>query len=228
MTADLLAPVTQLVTPFATVFASALRGDPCVVWGAESSRPLPVSEWTREVDAADRALLAHCQGPTLDIGCGPGRMSEYLARRGHVVLGVDLVPEAVRQTRARGASALVRNVFEPLPAEGRWGTALLADGNIGIGGDPVALLDRVRSLLAPGGRAVVDVAEPGVGVLTRMLRIESPAGTTRPFPWTFVGADAIGGLAEVVGLTLGALHVYDGGYDGGHADRRFAVLVKGW
>jgi len=229
MTAEVLAPrAAGFVTPFVTVFASALRGEPCLirdgVRDAETTRPLPISEWTREVDAADRALLAHCQGPTLDIGCGPGRMSQYLAGHGRVVLGIDLVPEAVRQTRARGVAALVRDVFAPLPAEGRWSTALLADGNIGIGGDPVALLDRVRQLLVPGGRAVVDVAEPGAGVLTRMLRIESPAGTTRPFPWTFVGADAIGRVAEAAGLTLRSLHEYDASC----GTRRFAVLLKGW
>ena len=40
----------------------------------------------------------------------------------------------------RGGAALRRDVFAPLPGEGRWYTALLADGNVGIGGDPVALL----------------------------------------------------------------------------------------
>ena len=55
----------------------------------------------------------------------------------------------------------MRDVFGPLPGEGRWDTALLADGNIGIGGDPVALLARVRELLAPEGRVVVDLAAPG-------------------------------------------------------------------
>ena len=57
--------------------------------------------------------------------------------------------------------AMVADVFDDVPREGRWGTALLADGNVGISGDPVHLLRRVRQLLQPGGRAVVEVSGPG-------------------------------------------------------------------
>ena len=110
-----------------------------------------MTRWADPADARDRALLRRCGGPVLDIGCGPGRMSEHLAHQGVAVLGIDVVPEAVAQTRARGASALHRDVFDRLPGEGRWTCALLADGNIGIGGDPVALLRRVAHLLRPGG-----------------------------------------------------------------------------
>ena len=103
--------------------------------------PLPVGRWRSNADAEDCALLDHCVGHTIDVGCGPGRMSEHLMARGHGVLGIDLVAEAVRQARRRGVAALRRDVFAQLPGEGRWDTVLLADGNIGIGGDPVALLD---------------------------------------------------------------------------------------
>jgi SAM-dependent methyltransferase len=113
--------------------------------------------WKAAADVGDLALLGHCVGATLHVGCGPGRMSQTLAAQGAGVMGIDVVPEAVRQTRAGGACALVRDVFGPLPGEGRWDTALLADGNVGIGGDPVMLMRRVRDLLAPGGRAVVEV-----------------------------------------------------------------------
>ena len=101
------------------------------------SVPLPVGRWNDDDDAHDASLLGHCRGATLDIGCGPGRLVARLSRLGHVALGIDVVPEAVRQARERGAAAIVRDVFDPVPGEGRWDTALLADGNIGIGGDPV-------------------------------------------------------------------------------------------
>ena len=52
------------------------------------------------------------------------------------MLGVDISRTAVARVRQAGASALHRSVFDPLPGQGRWGTALLADGNIGIGGLP--------------------------------------------------------------------------------------------
>ena len=85
-------------------FAAALRGEPCTVHGLEElPHRLPMTRWAGSADAGDAAVLAHCTGPTLDIGCGPGRMSEHLAERGIGVLGIDIVPEAVAQTRARGA-----------------------------------------------------------------------------------------------------------------------------
>ena len=118
---------------------------------------LPVHEWTRDADPDDLALLAHCEGPTLDIGCGPGRLAAALARLGHAVLGIDVVPEAVDADPPPRRAALQRDLFDALPGEGRWETALLADGNVGIGGDPVALLRRTRELVhghgACGGRA---------------------------------------------------------------------------
>jgi SAM-dependent methyltransferase len=204
---------------YATVFSSALRGEPCDVVGLTGEpQVLPVADWTRPVDAADLALLALCRGETLDVGCGPGRMTRALAERGHAALGIDVVPEAVRMTRRRGAAAIVRDVFEPLPGEGRWHTVLLADGNIGIGGDPRSLLSRVRGLLAPGGRVVTDLAPPGAGVLTRSLRLQTSVLQCRPFPWSVVGADAIGTLAVGAGLSVLGLHSY--------GDRWFAVLEK--
>ena len=179
---------------------------------------LPVADWSRPVSGSDLALLAHCRGATLDVGCGPGRMTRALADSGHVVLGIDVVPEAVRMTRRRGGAALVRDVFGSVPGEGRWHTALLADGNIGIGGDPRALLLRLHGLLAPGGRVVVDLAAPGAGVRTRSVRLQTELLRSRPFPWAVVGADAIGPLAVASGFVVLGLHV--------HCGRWFAVLAR--
>ena len=85
-------------------------------------------------------MLARCEAPVLDVGCGPGRLVGALNARGVPALGIDISARAVEQARGRGAMALRRAVEQPVPAEGRWGTVLLADGNIGIGGDPAALL----------------------------------------------------------------------------------------
>jgi SAM-dependent methyltransferase len=205
--------------PATAAFALALRGAPCHVHGlAGLPQPLPLAAWAAEADLSDDVLLGHCRGTTLDVGCGPGRLSLQLARRGHPSLGIDVTGAAVEAARARGAMAMVRDVFGPVPAEGRWGTVLLADGNIGIGGEPTDLLARVRDLVAPGGRVVADVAAPGVGLRRRWLRLETPAGLSAPFRWAFVGADAIGFLAGTAGLRLDGLHMHDG--------RWFSVLGK--
>jgi SAM-dependent methyltransferase len=211
--------VVPLGSSWTEVFTSALRGVPCEVLGPGGGRhPLPVADWSGAVDAGDLALVAQCRGTTLDIGCGPGRMTRALAEAGHAVLGIDVVPEAVAMTRRRGGVALVRDVFAALPGEGRWGTALLADGNIGIGGDPQALLARVHDLLAPGGLAVVDLWAPGHGVRSGLVRLQTSGLLSRPFRWAAVGADAIGPLAVAAGLVVRGLHV--------HGDRWFAVLEK--
>ncbi len=199
-------------------FTSAFRGQGSSWIGLEDD-PRPVDAWSGAANASDRAVLAHCQGSTLDIGCGPGRMAEMLATQGHVVLGIDVVPEAVFQTRERGAAALLRNVFDRIPAEGRWETALLADGNIGIGGEPIVLLRRLRELLNQAGRAVVDLAEPGTGLRIGSVRLKTEGALSDPFPWAAVGVDMIGYVAAEAGFLPPQIHR--------HADRWFGVLEAG-
>lgn len=203
--------------PLASIYTHALQGHPCTVWeGDLAPQPLPTHTWRALAGEADRAVLAHCHGPTIDIGCGPGRMTEALALAGHAVLGIDVVPEAVRQTRSRGVPALRRSVFDRVPGEGRWETALLADGNIGIGGDPVSLLERAGELVAAHGRIVVDLAPWGTGVVTRHVRLETSRGRSGRFPWTAVGADAVQAVASAAGLGRAT------GYR--LAERRWAVI----
>ena len=193
---------------FSTLFSHALRGVPCRVLGLDGGpAELPVHDWTRPADHHDDALLAECVGDTLDIGCGPGRLAQRLAERGdrrtgRRVLGIDVVPEAVAQTRARGVSALQGSVFDPVPREGRWHTALLADGNVGIGGDPLALLARLGVVLAPDGRVVVELGAPGVPTSTRWARLEVAGTTSRPFRWSVVGVDGVLGLARATGWAV--------------------------
>jgi hypothetical protein len=145
-------------------------------------------------------------------------MAEHLTRSGRAALGIDLAIEAVRQARARGVAALVRDVFDHVPGEGRWSTVLLADGNIGIGGDPRRLLARSAQLLAPGGRVVVDLAPPGTGVETAELRLRIAGTESEPFAWSRVAADRVGVVSAGLGLSV-ARTVQ-------HRDRWFAALVK--
>jgi cyclopropane fatty-acyl-phospholipid synthase-like methyltransferase len=43
-------------------------------------------------------------GPILDLGCGSGDLSIYLAQSGHQVLGIDFVEQAIVNARAKAAS----------------------------------------------------------------------------------------------------------------------------
>lgn len=194
---------------FREVFAAALRGTPSHVVGLhDEPLLLPARKWATPADSDDRAMLDLCSGPTLDVGCGPGRMTAALAETGQVVLGIDVVDEAVEQTRRRGAPALQRDVFDSLPAEGQWHAALLADGNVGIGGDPIALLRRVAALLVSHGRIVVEVAEPGVPRRSVWAALVSSGTRSKPFRWSVVGADDIHSVAEQADLAVAALHQF--------------------
>jgi SAM-dependent methyltransferase len=182
-----------------TDFDVALLGQSCWLELATGERiTLPVDRWQSAPDPSDEMMLAHCAGPALDIGCGPGRLASALTSRGVPVLGVDTSPVAVKLTLQRGAVALRRNVFDRIPGEGRWRSVLLADGNVGIGGDPVKLLGRVRELLAPNGNALVEIEPPGEGVQHEPVRLN---GAGSWFPWAWLGADAVEATACAAGMT---------------------------
>ncbi|GAA2079330.1 class I SAM-dependent methyltransferase [Streptomyces albiaxialis] len=153
--------------------------------------PLDADRWHAAPDAADTTVLRRCRGAVLDVGCGPGRMVGGLAALGLRTLGIDVSGAAVDGTVERGGSALRRSVFDPLPGEGRWGTLLLMDGNIGIGGDPYGLLRRLAELAAPDGvlLAETETAEADERLTVRVHDGRSAHGP--PFPWARVGPGAL-------------------------------------
>ncbi|MEU0083200.1 methyltransferase domain-containing protein [Streptomyces sp. NPDC006274] len=153
--------------------------------------PLEVERWCADPDTADGTVLARSHGAVLDIGCGPGRLVAALAARGRTVLGIDVSAAAVARTIRIGGSALRRSVFDPLPREGSWDTALLIDGNIGIGGDPRALLSRVARLVAPGGLLLAETAPLDVDESVRVRVFDGIATEGTPFPWARVGTKAL-------------------------------------
>jgi SAM-dependent methyltransferase len=166
-----------------------------------SRTPLRVDDWLN-IRPGDASLVERCQGATLDVGSGPGRLTVALAERGIPALGIDVTPYAVQLARTAGALALLRDVFGHVPGAGRWMTVLLADGNIGIGGDPVALLHRVAELLTPLGQALVEVQPPGEALRKERVRLRQGEQASPWFAWAYVGADQIAELAVEAGLAM--------------------------
>jgi len=183
-----------------------------VVLRDDAGRPLKLepSRWHEPSSAAERRLLAQLPAPVLDVGCGPGRVLDTLARRGVMALGIDPAPGAAALARSKGCAVLQRSVFDPLPGQGRWGTVLLLDGNIGIGGDPARLLRRCAALLSPDGAIVAEVEPPGTGWRSCRARLERNAEVGTWFPWAIVGCDAVYALASDVGLSARGLEQVDG------------------
>jgi SAM-dependent methyltransferase len=225
-------PTGSTVMKLATRRRAQLVGS-AIHWlvDAEGRRvALPIHRWHGAPEPAAQSVIDRCTGPTVDVGCGPGRLTAALTYRGVISLGIDTSAMAVRLTRRRGGAALRRDVFEPLPGEGRWTHVLLMDGNIGIGGDPVALLRRCAELLRPGGTVLVELDPPGAGLWCGHARVVRAAESVDRAPgdditycgpsfrWARLGVEAIHRTAADAHLTVRAVF---------HRDRRwFAELER--
>jgi SAM-dependent methyltransferase len=208
--------------------------------GLRSTRGLHRSgdAWLGALTEVDRRVLALVEGPALDVGCGPARHTVALGERGIPALGIDITSALLAVARPRGAPVLERDVFERVPAEGRWGTVLLLDGNIGIGGDVVALLWRVAALVRPDGIVLVELETDAVLETDAWLESETDVGrhdepTPRDadrvrvevdgafgpwFPWTSVPVEDLDAVVDATPLTIAA-RWFDAG-------RAFALLRR--
>jgi SAM-dependent methyltransferase len=166
--------------------------------------PLALERYLGHADATDEQILSAIRGPVLDVGCGPGRHLHALARRGVFALGVDLSPIAVELARGGGGRAIVGSIFGDVPGAGTWQTALLLDGNIGIGGDPVRLLERVGALLARTGEVLVELEPPGSTTTDTRARIETAGRVSAWFPWARVASPGIDLIARAAAFTAEA------------------------
>lgn len=197
------------MSPSATVLASelyarGLRGETIVRVCADNGmeRVLDVSRWLGRSTPEEDDLLACAPAPVLDVGCGPGRHVLSLSRRGVFALGVDVAPGAVRLARRRGAPVIEASIFDDIPGAGTWGSALLLDGNVGIGGCPTALLTRVRSLLRPGGEAIVELDPRDAAHDQMRVRLEAGDRRSEWFPWARIGVGALGPIAGAAGYEV--------------------------
>jgi SAM-dependent methyltransferase len=194
-----------------TARAANARRDPVMLRLSDGAiAPLALSRWLAPADATDQLLVSAISGPVLDVGCGPGRHLHALARRGVFALGVDLSPVAVGLARDRGARAIVGSIFDDLPGAGTWKTALLLDGNIGIGGEPRRLLARVGGLLCPGGELLAELDSPHSVTARLTARLETAARTSAWFSWARVAFGDIDGIAAAAGFAVTERHQHGG------------------
>ncbi|MBK5110579.1 MAG: methyltransferase domain-containing protein [Thermoleophilia bacterium] len=164
-------------------------------------RRLPLRRWLKRAPEEEEALLDRAVGPVLDVGCGAGRHLEALRRRGTEATGVEVSRYAVAIARERADEVIHGSVFD-VPETENWNTALLLDGNVGIGGEPERLLGKIARLLHPGGRVLVELEPPQTESRVLNIRLEGPGDVSDWFPWAWVGIDAIGPIAAAAGLTV--------------------------
>jgi SAM-dependent methyltransferase len=193
------------VTPWRVYGAALESGSMLTARRADGgSEPLAVSRWLADADTIDERVLDRVRGRVLDVGCGPGRHVHALCRRGVDVVGIDASTTAVSIATKRGGNAILGDVFTHDLKLASWQTVLLLDGNLGIGGNPEALLRRVRELLSPSGRALVETNPPGRGVELHPVRLELGAHVSFWFPWARVCNDAIRSVADSAAFSCDA------------------------
>jgi rSAM/selenodomain-associated transferase 1 len=186
-------PVQTSERFFDAAYAGTLVASNIAPAGVDSESPLPldVSRWSGVADVVDMLVVARCEPPVIDLGCGPGRMVRALSESGRAALGVDMSSVAVELSRARGGLALRRRINHPLPAEGRWGTALLMDGNVGMGGDVATLLARCTQLVRPGGLVICEVDRVSARHENHTVVLRAEDATSVALPWSRIGATAL-------------------------------------
>lgn len=150
------------------------------------------ARWFGPPTEIDEAIAAEAAGPVLDIGCGPGRVLDSLTLQGKEAMGIDLSPTAVALARGLGRNVRLQSVFDAIP--GHWATALLLDGSVGIGGDPVTLMRRVLSL---ADVAIVEVDPPGSGTGAGRMRVETDDAASGWFDWGHVDTEGVADLGDL-------------------------------
>lgn len=165
------------------------------------------------VHIVDRLGLG-VRAQVLDVGCGPGWLSEFLARCGYSVTGVDVSEDMVRIARERiaaidepigdGIEALAEFHAMPvldLPWRERFDAAILYDAMHHFH-DEVETLRVIRRTLVPGGRIFIHEGvrpEPGSeGERELIAEMEAYGTLESPFdPEYLVDALDKAGFAQV-------------------------------
>jgi SAM-dependent methyltransferase len=128
-------------------------------------RHLVVYEWIAE----------RCRGlDVVDLACGEGYGTDVLSRSARSVVGVDANPEAHEHARLKYTRPGVRFARELVETYGEPADAIVFLQTIEHVQNPGEILDRVRSLLRPGG--VAYVSTPNVLTL-------APDGRKSGNPW---------------------------------------------
>lgn len=129
-----------------------------------SSGPsLYFSEYDQWTDHEKKAI-DYVRGNVLDIGCGAGRHSLYLQKKGFDVTGVDISPLAVTVCKKRGLKKVhCLSITEITPDLGTFDTITMFGNNFGLFGSfkkARQLLEKFRKMTSKKGRIVAETRDP--------------------------------------------------------------------
>lgn len=121
---------------------------------------------THGLSAAHRLVLEEVPdgARVLDVGCATGYLAAELSRRGCAVDGIEFDPAAAQQARAHCREVVTGDLEAPATQAsvaamlaGAWPDVVICADVLEHLRDPWSVLAWLRTLLAPGGRAVVSV-----------------------------------------------------------------------
>ena len=125
---------------------------------------IPVKDLFREysdMPELEQLALNEASGRILDVGAGSGCHSVALQKMGKHTVAIDISSLSVEVMRERGVDARCVNFFDEDFNE-RFDTVLMLMNGTGIVGNPENMprfFDRLRSLLNPGGRVLIDSSD---------------------------------------------------------------------
>jgi SAM-dependent methyltransferase len=193
--------------------------------GAEYERNAFALGTAAEVDFLEAELGLATAEQVVDVGCGTGRHTRELARRGTPITGIDLSAGLLQVGAATGLGSFVQADARALPlAEASCDVVLcLCQGGFGItpGGDRRVLAELAR-VLRPGGRLALtafslvfaarwlapeDHLDVRRGLVHSPAEVRGPDGHRRTFDlWTSCySADHLVMLVEQAGLQVDSL-----------------------
>ena len=150
----------------------------------------------------DALVMARCQAPVLDLGCGPGRMVRGLTERGRAALGVDISAVAVAISLAGGGPAL-RRVGGPAATGRRAVGDRAADGRQHRDRRRRRrLLGRCRTLVVRGGLVLCEVDPDPDRDDVHDVVLRSGSAASRPLPWARIGRRTLLRFAAGQDLTV--------------------------
>jgi SAM-dependent methyltransferase len=147
--------------PFAGSLRDAWRAhaDDWAAWAATPDHD--VFFWRYNLPAFLAILPERTDGPTLDVGCGEGRLGRVLADLGHAVVGVDAAAPLVREA-AHGRPAVASAVADAAALPIGSGTIDLAVSSMVLMDvdDLHAVLGEIARVLVAGGRLCFSILHP--------------------------------------------------------------------
>jgi SAM-dependent methyltransferase len=136
--------------------------------------------------SAERSSLRYARGSVLDVGCGAGRLSLHLQRRGMDVVGLDHSTRAVQAAKLLGVKEVVQGSLESVAKRiVKLDTLVMFGNNFGIFGTMESAQRHLQiwaQRARPGTRLLLESTSPYFGGAPSMDRAYCARNVARGLP----------------------------------------------